>query len=336
MIGNGSDVQGSSHSHVLGSIESLSSLWFKRTSPLKWDCLFVTPPWLEVWWREFGSKAQLLIYAVEKGGAIIGVAPLLLEGGEASIVGSEDVCDFVDFVVAPGQERDFFNTFIDDMIQRAVKRLRLRLLRPDSAALGHLEDIAKGRGYQVSCQVEDVTVEMDLPATWEQYLGNLNRKQRHEVRRKLRRLAEAGDVNYRVIDQRGALSDAIALFLRLFRMARTDKDQFLTPKREAFFRSLAKGMAQAQLLRIGILELDAKPVASLMCFDYNDTMYLYNSGYDPEYSHLSVGLVSKILCIKETIERGKTKFDFLKGAEVYKYRLGGKEVPLRGCEILFS
>ena len=102
---------------------------------------------------------------------------------------------------------------------------------------------------------------------------------------------------------------------------------------ESFFRSLARAMAGAHLLRIGSLEIDAKPVAAIMCFDYNHTVYLYNSGYDPQYGSLSVGLISKILCIKDSIQRGRRKFDFLKGTEVYKYRLGGREIPLSGCQI---
>ena len=95
-------------------------------------------------------------------------------------------------------------------------------------------------------------------------------------------------------------------------------------------------MAQSGLLRLGILKLDARPVATTMCFDYNDTVYLYNSGYDPQYRSLSVGLISKILCIKDSIERGRNKFDFLKGAEAYKYRLGGEEIPLHGCQIVLK
>jgi CelD/BcsL family acetyltransferase involved in cellulose biosynthesis len=96
-----------------------------------------------------------------------------------------------------------------------------------------------------------------------------------------------------------------------------------------------KAMAQAGLLRLGILELNALPVAAVMCFDYNNSVSLYNNGYDPKYSFLSVGLISKVLCIKDSIERGRGKFDFLKGAEEYKHRLGGNEITLYGCQISF-
>ena len=107
----------------------------------------------------------------------------------------------------------------------------------------------------------------------------------------------------------------------------------MTAQIESFFRSVAGTMAEAKLLRLGILELDAVPTAMVTCFDYNDTVYLYNSGYDTEYSALSVGLLSKVLCIKDSIQRGRKRFDFLKGAEVYKYHLGGKEIPLYSCQV---
>ena len=327
---------GSDHTVSFESFDSLTSYWLKPRSPLKWDCIFVLPPWLEVWWREFGSGADLYLCVAKQKGTIIGFAPLLLRREEACFIGSADVCDCLDFVLSPGSEQDFFNILLEDLSQRGIRRLSLGPLRPDSTVLTHLVDIAEGRRYEVSCKVEDVSLELDLPPTWEGYLGILNQKQRHEVGRKLRRLGEVGEVNYRVIEDSAAVTDAMEFFLRLFRESREDKAVFMTTNMESFFRSLAKAMAQVRLLRMGILELDASPVAAIMCFDYNDTVYLYNSGYDPQYSSLSVGLTSKILCIKDSIQRGRKKFDFLKGSEEYKYRLGGKEIPLHGCQIVLG
>ena len=60
-----------------------------------------------------------------------------------------------------------------------------------------------------------------------------------------------------------------------------------------------------------------------LAFEDGVTTYLYNSGYDPAYSHLAVGLISKAHAIRDSIERGLTRFDFLRGEEDYKRRLGG-------------
>ena len=315
------------------SFESLSSHWLKPQSPLKWDHVFVLPPWLEVWWHEFGGLSEPYLCAVRQNGAIIGLAPLAINGQEAFLIGSADVCDFLDFVISPGNEDTFFSALLDHLRQKGIRHLDLGSVRPDSKAFNYLVPVATGLGLEVHCEIEDVSLEMDLPQTWDEYLGHLKGKQRHEVRRKLRRLFETDGAKYRTVEDPGDVTDAMDLFLGLFQKSRQDKEDFLTPRRESFFRALAEGMARVNLLRLGILEIDQKPAAAIMCFDYNDTIYLYNSGYDPQYSFLSVGLISKILCIKDSTERGKKKFDFLKGAEVYKYRLGGKEIPLHRCQI---
>jgi CelD/BcsL family acetyltransferase involved in cellulose biosynthesis len=318
---------------TLESFDSLTSHWQRSQSLLLWDCIFVLPPWLEAWWHDFGSEAELYLGAIRKGRTIAGIAPLLLRGTEASFIGSTDLCDYLDFVIAPGKELDFFNILLDDLQGRGIRRLNLRPLRPNSSVLTYLVGIARNRNYDVSRNVEDVSLELELPPTWQGYLNTLTQKQRHEVNRKLRRLGEAGDVNYRVVEDGDALLDSMDLFLRLFRESREDKATFLTNRIESFFQSLVKATARSGLLRFGILELNASPVAVVMYFDYNNSVFLYNNGYDPKHSFLSVGLMSKVLCVKDSVERGRSKFDFLKGAEKYKYRLGGKEMTLYRCEI---
>ncbi len=318
------------------SFDSLTSYWLDSRDSAIWDCIFVLPPWLEVWWHEFGFEAELYLCVVRQGGTIIGIAPLQIRSAEAFFIGSADVCDYLDFVIVPGKEVDFFNILLDDLQGRGIRRLNLRPLRPNSSVLTYLVGIAKNRNYDVLRKVEDVSLELDLPPTWQGYLSTLTQKQRHEVNRKLRRLGEAGDVNYRVVEDSDSLLDSMDLFLRLFRESREDKAIFLTNRIESFFRSLVKATAQSGLLRFGILELNVSPVAVVMYFDYNNSVFLYNNGYAPKYSFLSVGLISKVLCLKDSVERGRGKFDFMKGAEEYKYRLGGKEITLYGCEISFK
>ncbi len=300
---------------------------------MRWSSPFVLPAWLKVWWQELGSEAELYLGAVRQGEEVIGIAPLMVEDSKASLLGSADVCDYLDFVVVPGMEGDFFGVLLDDLRQKGVGHLDLGAVRPDSTVPTHLAGIARDRGYEVICHPEDVSVELDLPATWEEYLAILTAKQRHEVRRKLRRLSEAGKIDYHFVKNSAAVPDTMSVFLKMFSESRQDKATFLTARMESFFRSLAEAMAEIGLLRLGILELDMLPAAMILCFDYNDCIYLYNSGYDPQYNSLSVGLLSKVLCIKESIQEGKKRFDFLKGDETYKYRLGGREVPLYRCQI---
>ena len=319
---------------TLESFDSIYADWKKVQDNTSKSSIFSSPEWSKVWWQHFGSGAKLCLGAVRRQGKAIGIAPLAVKGNVASFIGNSDVCVYLDFVVEPGEEEDFCSVLLNNPANDKILRLDLAPLRPDSTVLNSLTKVAQQQGWQVSCSQEDVTVELDLPALWEEYLQLLSGKQRHELKRKLRRLDEEGELNYRA--SMDANQHDIDIFLKLFQDSRQDKAAFLTSKVEAFFRAIASAMAEQGLLRLNILELDKKPVAATMCFDYKDTVYLYNSGYDPDYGWLSVGVISKALCIKDSIDRNKKRFDFLKGGEAYKYHLGGHELPLHRCSLSYA
>ena len=324
------------YAFTVESLDGVASSWDKWRHCLKWGSIFVLPAWLKVWWQAFGGEAALHLRMLREGDKIIGFAPLQVKEKTASFIGSADVCDYLDFAITPGRERDFFKILLDDLKEKGVKKLDLRALRPDSTVLTQLVGIARHRGHEVVCQPEDVSLELDLPATWNDYLAVLKTEQRHEVRRKLRRLREAAQVEYYCVDACGEASHYLDAFLKLFSLSRADKAGFMNPKMESFFRSLTKTMAEIGLLRLGILQISKMPAAMTLGFDYNGTYYLYNSAYDPQFGHLSVGLLCKVLCLKDSIERGGKKWDFLKGGESYKYRLGGHKVPIYNCQITIT
>jgi CelD/BcsL family acetyltransferase involved in cellulose biosynthesis len=321
---------------AIESLGGLVSSWDEWRHSLRWGSIFVIPAWLEAWWQAFGGGADLYLGIAREGDEVTGFAPLQLRDKTASFIGSADVCDYLDFAIRPGRERDFFEILLDDLRERDVQRLKLAPVRPDSTVLSQLMGIARGRGYQVRQQPEDVSLELDLPASWDGYLTALSAKQRHEVRRKLRRLWQAGNVEYGCMTAGRELGDHIDVFLKLFALSRDEKAGFMTLQMESFFRSMTRTMTEIGLLRLGILQVGQRPAAMTMGFDYNESYYLYNSAYEPEFSHLSVGLLSKVLCLKDAIEKGRKRWDFLKGSEPYKYQLGGHEVPLYSCEITMA
>ena len=318
------------------SLDSISSSWNELRHCLKWGSIFVLPAWLKVWWEAFGGEAQLYLRTLQDDKKTIGLAPLLVNKDIASLIGSVDVCDYLDFVVFQGKETDFFEVLLDDLRYNGVKKLDLGPLRPDSTVLGQLVTIARQQGYKVTCRPEDISLELDLPPTWNEYLAILKNKQRHEVRRKLRRLWTVSNVEHRCVEVDPEVEDYLDIFFKLFSLSKDEKASFMSRKMESFFRSLAKAMADIGLLRIGIIQVDKVAAAMTVGFDYDDSYYLYNSAYDPQFGYLSVGLLCKVLCLKESIEKGRKKWNFLKGGEPYKYQLGGQEVPLYRCQITIA
>jgi len=115
--------------------------------------------------------------------------------------------------------------------------------------------------------------------------------------------------------------------------SRSDKAAFMSEQMGRFFHRMAPALAEEGLVRLYELELDTKPVASVLCFDQGGQLFLYNSGYDPAYAGLAVGLLSKALCLRDAIELGRRCVDLLRGHEPYKYDLGGKDRTVYRCVI---
>jgi len=323
---------GGAYSVANETFESLASLR-RANNALRWSCLFVLPPWLQAWWTTLGSGGNPYLLSIGRGGDLAGVAPLLVDGEQARLMGDGDVCDYLDFVVAPEREEEFCKTLLEHLRGVGIARLDLGPVRVDSVVMTWLVPVAEKLGYEVAAHPEEVSLEMGLPATWDAFLLTLSGKERHEIRRKLRRLTEAGPVRYRLVEGRNDVEREIETFLILFAMNRTDKAVFMTGRMASFFRSLATAMAAEKMVRLFFLDLDGIAAATVMCFDYNATVYLYNNAYNEQFRALSVGLLCKVFSIRDSIERRRRTYDFLKGGEAYKDRLGGTPVTLYRCRV---
>lgn len=299
---------------------------------LGWDHVFMLPAWLHAWWEAFGAGSTIYIRPVYAGDELVGIAPMRLDGDRALFIGDPDVCDYMDFIVMPGRTEDFLDGLLRHLRADGIKHLELDNLRLKSTAMALAARSGTGE-VKGSSMVCDVSVQIQLPAGWDAYLKSLNSRVAHEIKRKMRRLQEAGPIDYRVVENEVDLPGALDVLINLMCRSREDKAAFMDEHRERFFRSLTEKMGEPGLVKFGLLEMDGRNVAAVMYFDYGQTTYLYNCGYDPAYGALSVGLVSKLCCIRQSIEGGKKVFDLLKGGESYKYRLGGKEMPLYSARI---
>ncbi len=297
---------------------------------LLWPSPFTHPGWMQAWHEVLAPRTHLWVRTFWEGGKPIGLAPLRLENGTARLIGDPDVCDHLDLVAAAGREEPFCHALLDALQAERVKRLDLAPLRPDSTVLRALAPAARAAGHPVDLREEGALFAMDLPASWEEYLQRLSGKQRHEVRRKQRRLEAHGAVDFRMTEQPADLPPVLDQFLALFRRNRADKAAFMDARMEAFFRRLTERVPG---MCIGILSIGGIPVSGTLCCDHLGIRYLYNSAYDAGVSHLSVGLAAKLASIREGIDRGLNGYDFLKGEEPYKRQLGGRPVALVRCRI---
>lgn len=315
------------------SLPELFILWSEYRKSWLWHNPFITPPWLKSWWRHFADDNESLLLLVSEGKHPLGVAPLMQKNGTARFMGSVDLCDTGDFIAAPRARELFSQEILRFLAAEGVHRLVLEQVRPDSVVYNNLIPTAETEGWRVSVVSQAASVEMELPPSWEEYLQQLAAKQRHEVRRKLRRAHDAGVLNQLVIRTASETAEAMDVFIHLFCQSRVDKMEFMTKARKGFFRSLAAELSQQGMLHLLSLTLDDQPAAAVFCVEVGETTYLYNNGFDPRFRKISLGGVSKLMTIRSSIEAGQNVYDFLGGTERYKYQLGGTEIPLMKCII---
>lgn len=312
------------------TFESVSRRLQEADPALACGTPFVLPGWMRAWQKVFAPRALLWIRSFQQAGELVGIAPLRVEDRTARLIGDAEVCDHLDLVCATGRREIFCAALLDHLKGRGIDRLELKPLRPDSVVIQALVPAARANGYPVSVAAEDVLYELELPASWEDYLQTLSGKQRHEVGRKLRRLETEATAEFRLEQEPGTSRSAVDDFIALFRQNRQDKAAFMDERMEAYFRLLAGHVPGTC---IGFLDVDGRPAAAVWCCDYGGTRYLYNSGYDSNLGHLSVGILCKLLSIRDAMARGLDTYDFLKGDEAYKRQLGGKPVTIYRCRI---
>ena len=256
----------------------------------------------------------------------IGVIPILCEGEEATFIGDSNVYDYMDFPVLKGHGKEFFSIAWDRLKSMDWKSLRLESIPEDSPTLKYLSDIAKLDGFEVDLHESGTTPCMQLPDSWDDYLSGLRKKDRHELRRKLRRLESNTDFKQYSVDITGdSVQKYMEEFFRLMALSSDDKGAFLTAQNKDFFVDLALRFSATDQYKLFFMEVEGTKVAACICFSYEGTYLLYNSGYDPEKSSLSVGLLNKALTIQEAIKLDIKEYNFLRGTERYKYHLGASD-----------
>ena len=311
--------------------EPLAREWEELLLAARFKNPFLTPLWNEIWLRHFGKSlhARVILFR-ESGGALVAAGAFSNSAGEGSrrgltLVGSQDVCDYRDIIIAPGREEEVFGALGRFFGEGPWDYLELNGISEFSPTFQFLPPGMQPFGFELIQEAEEVALSLDLPQSWEAFLEKLTGKDRHELRRKIRRLEREAAFETLRVEDGSSLRAGMEIFFDLHRKSRKDKAEFMTPEMEAFFREISARFQERGWLSLSFLKVSGKEVATFFSFDFAGTEFVYNSGYDPEFARFSPGIVLAAYCIRQAIEKGRTGFNFLRGREDYKYHLGGRE-----------
>jgi CelD/BcsL family acetyltransferase involved in cellulose biosynthesis len=287
---------------------------------------FLRFEYLRAWWElrgggEWPPEARLQVVTAHEGNTLRGIAPLFRLDNTLYLLGSVEISDFLDVIVRP-QDLDAFLEALFDFLGNDWQSLRWDNIVDASPTRPALARIAASRGWQLTDQVLQPAPYIPLPGDFEAYLASINKKQRHEIRRKMRRAdSYEQPVHWYIVEDPAELESAIETCCSL--MAQDPQKQaFLTQAMRSQLRLLIQAAFEAGWLQLAFLKVGERVAAGYLNFDYANRIWVYNSGAHPDFLHLSPGWVLLGHLLQWANENGRSEFDFMRGGEEYKYRFG--------------
>lgn len=308
---------------------------------LDWNDLFVNssaPPflsweWMITWNMWYGKKQSPYVVCVREGKSLVGLLALSADrfsmtpfgptGRKLSFLGGDvGGADYLDILAEPGRKQECAIAILDflsksnsfDLLELNDLSVNTQLLPLLLSHFGNRDDY----GYQLIPQY--VCPRVNLQSGWKLVLQHSKRADNY--RRRLRNLRLRDGFEYRSITSPEESPMAFDRFLKLHESCwahRGGSGAFYDQTSRAFQRAVVTRIAKASLVRFDELWVEGECRASIYGLDNGHTYYFFLSGYDLNWGAHSVGLVLLGLSIENASTRGVNVYDFLRGAEPYKF-----------------
>lgn len=317
--------------------QALATAWNQLLDQSATDVPFLRHEYLSAWWQhkgggEWPADSQLHIcLGRDENDTLRGIAPLFctrLADGRYMILllGSIEISDFLDFIAAEEDLPAFTEAVLAYFSSDAAPHwdmLSLYNILEESPSLPALAAAAEKHGLNYSAEREQPAPYIPLPDDFDTYFEQLDKKYRHEFRRKLRNAAGFFiPVSTYTVEDPEMLDEEFEAFTELMVQERNKKN-FLTPAMKEQMRAIVKATFDAGYLNMDFLVAGKEKAAATLNFDYKNRIWGYNTGLNMKYHQLAPGAVSLGYSIQKSIENGREAYDLLRGDEAYKYHVGG-------------
>lgn len=320
----------------------------------EWDALlersdasvFQSFEWLRTWWRHFGERrggARLHVVAVRDAGALVGLAPLWISRERLLgvvpfrrllFVGHRDT-DYLDVLAARGLEARCAEAIAAHLAaHRHLFDVAILEETSDRSRSGPLLAAALARqGFRVRRGLDSPCPRTALGKTWEETVARFGQSDRREIRRRLRNIQKEHRVELEVVAAGPDVAPAMREFVEMHQ-ERWARDgwwgAFADPAQADFQCDVAERLAGRGWLFLAFLRVDGRRFAVNYGFSYADAVSVYLPGAreaSPALARHSPGRVLHALSMQWAIERGRAVYDFMRGAEPYKYEFDAVDVP---------
>ena len=277
---------------------------------------FLRPGWIAAWLRAFGTgNVEILVLRV--GGKLVGLVPLYRRRGALFSPTNWHTPGF-GLLAEPNASPGFVEQILRN--SRGAHRISLAFLDPNEADLGEWRATAEAQRFRVLTRALARSAYVEIGPDWDLYESGLSRNLRSDVRRSLRRLGEAGNVSFEVVDGRDRTEPLLTEGFRVessgWKGARGTAI-LSRPETEEFYREVGAWAAEKGWLRLAFLRLDGRTVAFEFAIEEGGVYYALKSGFDPAYRAFSPGKLLIHLTLKHAFSLGLASYD-MAGVEEYK------------------
>ncbi len=314
---------------------------FSEIDKLEWNDLltnsisdtpFLRYEYQRTWWEHCGGgewkEAELVLVSAREDEKLIGIAPLFISeyDGQSALllIGSIEISDYLDLIVRMDDHARFISGLFDFLASTLTDKwsaVDWYNLPDSSTTLTALKEEASKRGWTHLEEVYRPTPRIALNGDFEEYLSRVEKKQRHEIRRKMRRAQESErGVRWYISDMADVESETDS-FLSLMEHDQ-GKAGFLHEPMRVQMRAVIRTAHENGWLWLAFLEADGQRIAANLNFDYKDKLWGYNAGVNRDFMELSPGWVLLGHVLQWACENKRNEFDFMRGDEEYKYRFG--------------
>ena len=294
------------------------------------ETIFLTPEWLETWWRHFGGGSRPAILAVREGGETRALASLYRDRlGISGLVALRPlgvgVSDYLDLLTPARAEprRVGLAALLDGLLARSAgwDALDLPNLPAESPTVVELAEMARERRLPCAVLAGHSRPGVRLERDWASYLASRPGRFRYNLRSRLRRLEKVGEVRFstaRGSEVQAALPMLTDLHAHRWAGQRTSTSFSSSPRGRAFYREACRRYAERGLVELSALEVNGRMVAGSLSFVERDTLYYYMPAWEPRLAAYAPSGLLLAYLVEGAFARGLRRFDFMLGDESYK------------------
>ncbi len=313
--------------------DQLEPTWLTLSEADSDATVFNAWDWNRVWWEHYAHLGALHVFVFYDQSRIVAIAPFY--SGQSRLLsiksvenlyfigtGGDTSPDDLNMLCLPDW-REEVSMVLTKLIleQNMPERLVLRDMPAGSTLFSTLRaHFEKTSRFFISPEQQTRHCH-NLPATYADYLSQLSRNSRKRIKHRENRLRAEDSAIVRLCHTDEEVEQAMDALIRLHKarwLSKGGQGAFGSKSYNSFHRALMHCLHKQKQLWLMVLEVDEKIIAVEYAFAFKGVLSFFQTGFDPNYEHLSPGHILMTHAIKRAIEQGFTQIDLLKGDYAYK------------------